>query len=98
MSYRIRVFVRTSAGEIRRVPLAKYERLLNHDPDTTVPAFASKEMPTALIILRLENGRISGEMLGDTLKLKMNARGQVSKRWHQKLLRLSGRSLRGVHG
>ena len=91
MSYRLRVFVKTSAGEIRRLPLAKFERLLDHDPDTTVPEFANKEMPTAIIMLTVKNGRISDETLGDTLKLKMNARGQVSKRWHDRLLRLSGR-------
>ncbi len=91
MSYRLRVFVRTSAGEIRRLPLAKFERLLDHDPDTSVREFANKEIPTAIIMLTVENDGIVGATLGDTLKLRMNARGQVSKQWHDRLLRLSGK-------
>lgn len=89
MGYRFRVFVRTASGEIRRLPLAKYERLLDRDPATSMPEFTSKEMRAALVVLRVEGGRVMETTLADTLKIQMNHRGQVSKRWHDRFERLS---------
>lgn len=90
VSYRLRVFVRTSAGEIRRLPLAKFERFLDRDPDTTVPEFANKEMPIAVIMLTVENSRIVSAILESTLRIMVNRKGQVSKRWHDRLFCYSG--------
>ena len=92
MNYRLRVFVKTSSGEIRRLPLAKYERLLGHDPATFMPEFVGKEMPTAVVMLT-ESGRVVDATLAETLKLKMNNKGQVSKRWHERLQRLSSEAV-----
>ena len=89
MSYRFRVFVRTSSGEIRRLPFAKYERLLSHDLATSMPEFVGKEMPTAVVVLTMESGRVVDARLGETLKLKMNNKGQLSKRWYARLRSLT---------
>ena len=93
MSYRLRVFVRTSSGEIRRLPRAKYERLLGHDAATIMPEFVGKEMPTAVVMLTMESGRVVDATLAETLKLKMNNKAQVSKRWHERLRRLSSEAV-----
>ena len=59
----IRIFFVRDDGLLKRFPVARFERLMNHDPKECLPEYAGKRVRYALISLDLEN-RKPVEILG----------------------------------
>ena len=57
MGLSIRVFIVEDDDTIKRLPLARYERLLNRDPDERLSRYAGKQVRYALIVADLFNRR-----------------------------------------
>ncbi len=57
MGLSIRVFIVEDDDTIKRLPLARYERLLKHDPDEKLLKYAGKRVRYALIVVDLLNRR-----------------------------------------
>jgi len=57
MGLSIRVFIVKDDDTIKRLPLARYERLLNPDPDERLLEYAGKRVRYALIVVDLVNRR-----------------------------------------
>ena len=56
----IRIFFVRDDGSLKRFPVARFERLTNHDPKECVPEYAGKRVRYALISLDLENRKPVG--------------------------------------
>jgi len=56
----IRIFFVRDDGSLKRFPVARFERLMNHDPKEYVPEYAGKRVRYALISLDLENRKPVG--------------------------------------
>ena len=57
MGLRIRIFIVEEDDTIKRLPLACYERLLNRDPNESLPKYTGQRVRYALIIVDLINRR-----------------------------------------
>ena len=57
MGLSIRVFIVEDDNTIKRLPLARYERLLKRDPDERLLEYADKRVRYALIVVDLVNRR-----------------------------------------
>jgi hypothetical protein len=57
MGLSIRVFIVEDDDTIKRLPLARYERLLNRDPDERLSRYAGQRVRYALIVVNLVNRR-----------------------------------------
>ena len=55
MGLSIRVFIVEDDDTIKRLPLARYERLLRRDPDERLSKYAGKRVRYALIVVDLVN-------------------------------------------
>jgi hypothetical protein len=55
MGLSIRVFIVEDDDTIKRLPLARYERLLNRDPDERLSKYAGKRVRYVLIVVDLVN-------------------------------------------
>ena len=55
MGLSIRIFIVADDDTIRRLPLARYERLLKRDPDERLLEYAGKRVRYALIVVDLVN-------------------------------------------
>ena len=55
MGLSIRVFIVEDDDTINRLPLARYERLLNRDPDERLSRYAGQRIRYALIVVNLVN-------------------------------------------
>jgi len=56
----IRIFFVQYDGLLKRFPVARFERLMNHDPKECIPEYAGKRVKYALISLDLENRKPVG--------------------------------------
>lgn len=57
MGLSIRIFIIEDDDTIKRLPLARYERLLKRDPDERLSKYAGKRVRYALIVVDLVNRR-----------------------------------------
>jgi len=57
MGLSIRIFIVEDDDTVKRLPLARYERLLNRDPDERLSKYAGKRVRYALIVVNLVNRR-----------------------------------------
>jgi hypothetical protein len=57
MGLSIRVFIVEDDDTIKRLPLARYERLFKRDPNESLPKYAGKRVRYALIVVDLVNRR-----------------------------------------
>jgi transposase len=57
MGLSLRVFIVEDDDTIKRLPLARYERLLKRDPDERLLEYAGKRLRYALIVVDLVNRR-----------------------------------------
>ena len=57
MGLSIRIFIVEDDDTIKRLPLARYERLLKRDPDERLLEYAGKRVRYALIVVDLVNRR-----------------------------------------
>jgi hypothetical protein len=57
MGLSIRIFIVADDNTIKRLPLARYERLLKRDPDERLLEYAGKRVRYALIVVELINRR-----------------------------------------
>ena len=57
MGLSIRIFIVEEDNTIKRLPLARYERLLKRDPNESLPKYAGKRIRYALIVVDLINRR-----------------------------------------
>ena len=57
MGLSIRVFIVENDDTIKRLPLARYERLLRRDPDERLSRYAGQRVRYALIVVDLINRR-----------------------------------------
>jgi hypothetical protein len=57
MGLSIRIFIVADDDTIKRLPLARYERLLKRDPDERLLEYAGKRVRYALIVVELINRR-----------------------------------------
>jgi transposase len=55
MGLSIRIFIVEEDDKIKRLPLARYERLLRRDPDERLSRYAGKRIRYALIVVDLVN-------------------------------------------
>jgi transposase len=55
MGLSIRIFIVEDDDTIKRLPLVRYERLLNRDPDERLSRYAGKRVRYALIVVDLVN-------------------------------------------
>ena len=55
MGLSIRIFIVKDDDSIKRLPLARYERLLKRDPDERLSKYADKRVRYALIVVELVN-------------------------------------------
>ena len=57
-----RVFIVNNDDSLRRIPLARYTRLYNHDPGESIPEYAGKRVRCVMVILEVDR-RIPLEIL-----------------------------------
>ena len=85
--YRHRMFVCTSQGEIRRFPVAKYDRLFARED--IAPEFGGKEIRFASVLVIEESGHVVGVMVRDAMRLRFDRTGKLSRAWYEAMMKAS---------
>ncbi len=84
MGLSIRVFIVEDDDTIKRLPLARYERLLKRDPDERLLQYAGKRIRYALIVVDLVNRRPIEIVRDEFAYLDFDEEGQFKESEHGK--------------
>ena len=57
MGLSIRIFIVEEDDTLKRLPMTRFDRLLKHDPNESLPKYAGKRVRYALIVVELINRR-----------------------------------------
>jgi hypothetical protein len=80
----IRIFIVEEDDTIKRLPLARYERLLKCDPEASLPKYAGKRVRFALIVVNLVNRRPIEVVRDEFGYLNFDADGRFKEPKHEK--------------
>ena len=84
MGLSIRIFIIEEDNTIKRLPLARFERLLKRDPNESQPQYAGKQVRYALIVVNLVN-RMPIEVIRDEFAyLDFDEEGRLKTSEHEK--------------
>jgi len=84
MGLGIRIFIVEEDDTIKRLPLARYERLLKRDPDERLSRYAGKRVRYALIVVDLVNRRPIGVVRDEFAYLDFDEEGRFKEAEHEK--------------
>ncbi len=84
MGLSIRVFIVEDDDTIKRLPLARYERLLKRDPDERLSKYAGKRVRYALIVVDLVNRRPIEIVRDEFGFLEIDDKGRLKVSEHDK--------------
>jgi hypothetical protein len=83
MGLSIRVFIVEDDDTIKRLPLARYERLLKRDPDERLLEYAGKRVRYALIVVDLVNRRPIEVVRDEYAYLDFDKEGRLKERVYE---------------
>ncbi len=89
MGTAIWIFFIDDDGAIRRYPLARYERLIERDPDEWLPQYAGKRVRYVEVALELEKRKPVGILRILYLILPFDSKGRVDAKEQDKEWRLA---------
>ena len=84
MGLSIRTFIVEDDDTIKRLPLVRYERLLNRDPDERLSRYAGKRVRYALIVVDLFNRRPIDVLRDEYAYLDFDEEGRFKEPEHEK--------------
>jgi len=84
MGLSIRIFIVEDDDTIKRLPLVRYERLLNRDPDERLSRYAGKRVRYALIVVDLFNRRPIDVLRDEYAYLDFDEEGRFKEPAHEK--------------
>jgi hypothetical protein len=84
MGLGIRIFIVKEDDTIKRLPLARYERLLKHDPNERLLEYAGKRVRYALIVVDLVNRKPKEVVRDEFAYLNFDQEGQFKEPEHEK--------------
>ena len=84
MGLSIRVFIVEEDDTIKRLPLARYERLLKRDPDERLSRYAGKRVRYALLVVDLVNRRPIEVVRDEFAYLDFDEEGRFKEPEHEK--------------
>mgnify|MGYP001824686447 FL=1 len=84
MGLSIRIFIVEEDDTIKRLPLARYERLLKRDPNESLPKYAGKRVRYALIVVDLVNRRPIEVIRDEFAYLDFDEEGRFKEPEHEK--------------
>ena len=79
MGLSIRVFIVEDDDTIKRLPLARYGRLLNRDPDERLSRYAGQRVRYALIVVNLVNRRPIEVVKDEYAYLNFDEKGRLKE-------------------
>lgn len=85
--YRVRTFVRASRGEIRRFPVARFDRLFAREDNA--PEFAGREVRFATVLV-IDESRQVGVRVIDAMRLRFDRVGKLSRASYEAMVRANG--------
>jgi transposase len=77
MGLSIRIFIVEEDNTIKRLPLARYERLLNRDPDERLSRYAGQRVRYALIVVNLVNRKPIEVVKDEYAYLNFDEKGRI---------------------
>ena len=83
-----RIFIFNDDGSLRRLPMARYERLFRHDPNECLPIYAGKRVKYAHVIVELENRKPVEVILSQFSYLTFDNDGKIDQSSMEKEMRL----------
>ncbi|MEE4600494.1 MAG: hypothetical protein V2J65_04380, partial [Desulfobacteraceae bacterium] len=83
MGLSIRIFIVEDDDTIKRLPLARYERLLKRDPDERLLEYAGKRVRYALIVVDLINRRPIEVVRDEYAYLDFDKEGRLKERVYE---------------
>ena len=84
MGLGIRIFIVEDDDTIKRLPLSRYERLLNRDPDERLSKYAGKRVRYALIVVDLINRKPIEVVRDEFAYLDFDKEGQLKEPVYEK--------------
>ena len=84
MGLSLRIFIVEDDDTIKRLPLARYERLLNRDPDERLSKYAGKRVRYALIVVDLVNRKPIEVVRDEYVYLDFDEEGRFKEPEHEK--------------
>jgi hypothetical protein len=85
----IRIFIVNEDDSLKRLPLAKFERLRRGDPKEHLSEYAGKRMRYALVFLEMENRKPIGINLIQYAYLSIDAKGRIDAAERERGARLA---------
>jgi hypothetical protein len=83
-----RIFLINDDDSIERLALARYERLLQRDPDESLPQYAGQQVRCAMVVLEFFNRKPVALVWTDYHLLVFDAKGRIDRTVEKKARRL----------
>ena len=93
MGLSIRIFIVDEDDSLRRLALARYERLLRDDPDESIREYAGKRVRYALIVVDLVNRRPVEIVHAEFSWLSFDSEGRLDRSEKEKEARMAMESI-----
>ena len=90
MGISLRIFLVKDNDFLQRLPLAQYDRLLQRDPNESLPQFAGKQVRYALVVLDLVNRRPVETLRIQYSLLSFDSGGRIDAAEGEKIEKSSG--------
>ena len=84
MGLSIRIFVIEEDDTIKRLPLARYERLVKRDPNESLPKYAGQRVRYALIVVDLINRKPIEVVRDEYAYIEFDEEGRFKEPEHEK--------------
>ena len=84
MGLSIRVFIVEDDNTIKRLPMIRFERLLNRDPNESLPKYAGKRVRYALVVVNLVNRKPVEVVRDEFAYLDFDEEGRFKEPEHEK--------------
>ncbi len=89
MGISLRIFIVNNDDSVKRLPLAKFERLRRGDPKECLPLYSGKRIRYALIALEMENRKSIGINRIQYSYLPIDSEGKIDAKEREKGARLA---------
>jgi hypothetical protein len=89
MGYGFRIFFVEDDVSLHPVPMARFNRLLNFDPDESIPEYAGQKKRCAIVVLEVEGKTPIGIDHIDYIRVSFDERGRIDQSEFKRVSRLA---------